>query len=90
MVRKTDRSSWISLPEWDKAVDMCKEAALLTPDLKYLSWDLAYSAKTGWEIVEVNTSGQFMQQAGTLTGIRKELRELISRMDLLIPYQLEK
>lgn len=78
------------LPEWDKAVEMCKEAALLTPDLKYLSWDLAYSAKTGWEIVEVNTSGQFMQQAGTLTGIRKELRELISRMDLLIPYQLEK
>ena len=76
------------LPDWDKALELCKNAALLTPNLKYLSWDLAYSDKYGWDIVEVNTSGQFMQQAGSLTGIRKELKKLIDNMDLLIPYTI--
>ena len=76
------------LPEWDKAVQLCKQAALLTPDIKYLSWDLAYSEKHGWEIVEVNTSGQLLQQAGTLKGIRTEFKEIIDNMDLLIPFTI--
>lgn len=77
-----------ALPEWEQAKQLCREAAALVPNLKYLSWDVAHSCDRGWVIVEVNTSGQFMQQGGTLTGIRTELRALMENMDLLTSYKL--
>lgn len=76
------------IPEWEQAVAICKNVAMLTPSLKYLSWDLAYSDNNGWEIVEVNTSGQFMQQAGTLKGIRTEFKSIVDNMDLLVPFTI--
>lgn len=75
------------LPDWDQAIALCKEAALVTPDIKYISWDLAHSKKYGWVIVEVNTCGQFLQQVGPLKGIKSELREILNNMDLVVPYR---
>ena len=75
------------LPDWDQALALCKEAALLTPEIKYLSWDLAHSDKYGWVIVEVNTCGQMLQQVGNLKGIKSELKEILDQMDLLYPYE---
>ncbi|MBR3268362.1 MAG: hypothetical protein IKI58_06520 [Oscillospiraceae bacterium] len=78
----------VVLPEWDQALAICKEAALKVPGMKYLSFDLAYSKK-GWMIVEINSSGQYIHQAGTLKGTREELRTLIQKMDLLVPYEIK-
>lgn len=74
------------LPEWDSAVAICKEAALLTPEVKYLGWDLAYTDDKGWVVVEVNTSGAFIQQACKKKGIKKELAEVAADMDMIVPY----
>ncbi|MBR6624017.1 MAG: hypothetical protein IKK91_09025 [Ruminococcus sp.] len=75
------------LPEWDKALAICREAALRLPDMKYLSFDLAYSVK-GWTVVEINSSGQYLHQAGALAGDREKISELVKRMDLLVPYEI--
>lgn len=80
--------SGYQLPKWNEAVQLLKEVALQTPNLKYLSWDLAYTDKYGWDIVEVNTSGQFMQQSGNLEGIRDSLKSIIDDMDLIVPFTI--
>ena len=74
------------LPEWESAVDICKEAALVTPEVKYLGWDLAYTDDKGWVVVEVNTSGGFIQQGCRRKGIKKELAEVAADMDMIVPY----
>lgn len=75
------------LPEWEKALEMCEEASLLFPEVKYKSFDLAYSDK-GWVIVEINPSGELVQQACMETGMKDELRTLMENMDLVCPYSL--
>lgn len=77
------------LPDWEEAISIVKEAAMMAPNTKYLSWDLAHSIKYGWVIVEVNTSGQFMWQAGTLKGTRKELEKLVDNMDLIVSCKIK-
>lgn len=74
------------LPEWESAVDICKEAALVIPEVKYLGWDLAYTDDKGWVVVEVNTSGAFIQQGCRRKGIKKELAEVAADMDMIVPY----
>lgn len=81
------RMKGFQLPDWEQALAICREAAVLTPDIKYLSWDLAHSRDNGWMMVEVNTSGQFLQQIGLLRGIKDEIRDVLDRMDLLLPYR---
>lgn len=76
------------LPEWEQALSICKAVALKMPDVKYISFDLAYTHK-GWMVVEINPSGQYIHQAGLLKGTRKEISELIEEMDLLVPYRLK-
>lgn len=74
-------------PEWEDALALVREAALSFTDIKYLSWDLAHSDKYGWVIVEVNSAGQFLQQAGLLKGVKAGLRPILDDMDLLVPYR---
>ena len=73
------------LPEWDKALAVCKEAALLAPEVKYLGWDLAYTDDKGWVVVEVNTSGG-MSQGCRRKGVKRELAEVAADMDMIVPY----
>ena len=40
-------------------------------------------------VVEINSSGQYINQAGYLKGNRSELRKVISNMDLLVPFELK-
>lgn len=77
------------LPDWEQALLLCKEAAGKTPNLKYLAWDLAHTSDRGWMIVEVNTSGQMIDQIGTLTGTKAELKVIMRDMDLLTSYVLQ-
>lgn len=41
------------LPEWDKAIKMCKEATKVVPQMAYVGWDVGFSKK-GPVFVEAN------------------------------------
>lgn len=76
------------LPDWAHAIELCTDAAAHAPsNVKYLSWDLAYSNK-GWCVVEVNPSGQFLWQVDG--GCREKMRNLVKDMDQLVSYQLDR
>lgn len=64
------------LPEWEKLLEMLKEAALELPTLRYIGWDVAYSAK-GWCIIEGNSNGEFFTQMVYGHGFKKEFEKLI-------------
>ncbi len=75
------RFKGFQIPEWDKAVAIVKKAALMVPGNHYCGWDLAYSAKCGWCMVEANCTAQMSgMQLVTRTGRKQELEALISRM----------
>ena len=76
-----------AFPDWEEALRICREASLVLPEMKYKSFDLAYS-KQGWVVVEINPSGELVQQACTETGFKEPLRQIMSRMDLICPYSL--
>lgn len=68
------------IPEWDKLINLCTEAAGKVDGIGYLSWDLAF-AKEGWDVIEVNEVGQFIGPQMTMKrGIKSELWEYLSRM----------
>ena len=75
-----------ALPEWDAALKIVREAALLFPEIKYKSFDLAYTDK-GWVIVEINPSGEYIQ-ADMETGMKEIVRSMMEKMDLMFPYTL--
>lgn len=65
------------IPKWDEAVKLASELAPLTPDLKYIGWDLALT-KNGWIVVEGNGATQFIgQQLPDNKGKKKEFEKLI-------------
>ena len=69
------------IPRWEEARAMVKEAALMVPGNRYCGWDLAFSEKEGWCMVEANCTAQMSgMQLVTRTGRKKELEELISKM----------
>lgn len=68
------------IPEWEKAVEIVKKAALTVPGDHYCGWDLAYSTK-GWCMVEANSTAQMGgMQIITRTGRKAELESLIAMM----------
>lgn len=69
------------IPEWEKAVAMVKAAAMKTQDNHYCGWDLAYSEKYGWCMVEANCTAQMgAMQMVTKEGRRQELEALMTQM----------
>ena len=76
-------------PDWEEARKICIEITGMIPRIKYISFDLSYT-KNGWDIVEINPSGQYLHQTGQAEGFREELRDLIQNMDLMTPYHLRK
>lgn len=69
------------IPHWDEAVSMVSQAAMMVPGNHYCGWDLAYTARRGWCMVEANCTAQMGgMQMVTKTGRRWELEELISKM----------
>lgn len=77
------------LPEWNHAIALCIEIADQLDNFAYVSFDLAHTVK-GWDVVEINPSGQFLHQAGTLEGFRQELIKLTADMEQLAPYDLKR
>lgn len=73
------------LPDWEGALSICRQISSEIPNVKYISYDLAYTPK-GWVIVEINSSGGYHFQGGTLKGFRDDFEKLVASMDLLTPF----
>ena len=69
------------LPEWDLALKICEEAALLYKKNRYIGFDLAYTKHNGWVMVEANARGEIKgTQIITKQGIKKKLDLLCSKI----------
>lgn len=69
------------IPEWNEAVEIVTEAALSVEGNHYCGWDLAYTARCGWCMVEANSTAQMVgMQIVTKTGRKAELEALIANM----------
>lgn len=75
------------LPDWKKALEITQDASLLFREMKYKSFDLAYT-DNGWVIVEINPSGEYVFQACKQQGVKEELRSIMKSMDLICPYDM--
>ena len=60
------------VPEWDRAVKLVKDLAMVVPDNRYTGWDIAL-AEDGWILVEANARGQWGSQIAMQRGWRKEI-----------------
>lgn len=63
------------IPDWDKVVELCKEASKLVPECKYIGFDLAQT-RSGWIIIEGNCYAQFLGQKGT-EGLRRQMLQYL-------------
>lgn len=68
-----------TIPQWEEAVSMAKELAMVLPDVKYTGWDLALTNK-GWVMVEGNNRGQFLWQYALHRGCRSEFEAIYNQM----------
>lgn len=67
------------LPEWNKAIELAKELALVVEGATIISWDLAYSDK-GWLVVEGNDVGEpYLLQAPLQIGLKDKVVSLIDK-----------
>ena len=72
----------LSIPDWNDAIKLSKQLALVVPDNRYTGWDLAHT-DNGWVMIEANCKGQFIgPQLSERKGIKKQFDsyiELINR-----------
>lgn len=68
------------MPDWEEAKKLVKELALIVPDNRYSSWDIAYTDK-GWTMIEVNARGQFLWQYATKIGFREEIEKILHEIN---------
>ena len=48
-----EKITGLQIPHWDKVIEMCKKAALVTPEIRYSGWDVAIR-EDGPVIIEGN------------------------------------
>ncbi len=53
------------LPSWNEMLSLCKDAAQLLPEAKWIGWDLAYTPE-GWVIVEANGLSEVIGYQSTM------------------------
>lgn len=71
------------LPQWTQMKNMCIEMSSQIPDVKYIGWDMTHT-KDGWVVVEGNGRSQMIgPQTVFKRGIKSEVEELMSHMDLV-------
>ncbi|MBR2043682.1 MAG: hypothetical protein IJ946_05015 [Clostridia bacterium] len=68
-----------TVPEWEEAKKFVEEMALLVPNHRYVSWDVALTEK-GWVLVEANSCGQFVWQIATKKRFREEMNQLLKQI----------
>lgn len=69
------------LPEWDKMLAICKEMAEKIPSVPFIGWDLAYTDKNEWVVIEGNGMSQFIgPQTIWQRGIKSEVQKLMQEL----------
>lgn len=67
------------MPEWEKAIALVKELAMIVPEQRYVGWDLAYT-DNGWIMIEGNSYGQFSSvQTMSQGGVRPIIEDTFYR-----------
>jgi len=68
------------IPNWKKALELGKEIADKVPGASYIGWDLTYTNRWKWIVVEGNGTPQYIFNQGTAEkGLRKEFLEKFDR-----------
>lgn len=68
------------IPDWDEAIEICKDISSQIPTVSIIGWDLAHT-KDGWVIIEGNSMTEIIGvQSTKLKGIRTEIEKLIKNM----------
>ena len=72
------RFEGIALPDWEEALKTARAASAEIPEARYIGWDLTYTDKKEWIIVEGNSRTQFFGQQMTIDrGIKKKFIESV-------------
>jgi hypothetical protein len=69
------------LPEWQDAIDLAKELAMIVPSNRYTGWDLAHT-NSGWVLVEGNARGQFLAQIPLERGFKEEVTSYLKELGI--------
>ena len=74
--------SEVKIPKVQEAFEMCKQAAMMLPKVRYIGWDVAFS-KNGPCIIEGNEYPgygiiQFYKLNGSRTGHKKEIYDVLN------------
>lgn len=65
------------LPQWNQAITMVNEMAMICVGATVIAWDLAYSKK-GWLVIEGNDVGEpYILQAPLEVGMKSTLIRLL-------------
>ncbi len=66
------------IPFWDEVIQLAKQAALITPELQYVSWDIAVTEE-GPVLIEGNWDAEFVEQFIFEEGVRKKYIDRLER-----------
>ena len=72
------------LPEFEKALELCRTVMEKTPRVRFVGWDFAHTPN-GWVIVEGNSASQLRgPQLTRQAGLKKQIQGILGNMDLII------
>lgn len=71
------------LPEWDKVLEMARQAAEVVPNVRYIGWDFAYT-DNGWVMIEGNCREESSMSVQMLSqkGLKPFFEELYNRPEI--------
>ena len=68
------------IPDWEKAIELCKQISTEIPTVHIIGWDLAHT-KDGWVIIEGNSMTEVIgPQSTKRKGMRREIEKIIKIM----------
>lgn len=67
------------IPNWNELFEFVKELSDIVPTNRYTGWDLALT-DNGWVLIEVNSTGGFVDQYISKIGLKKKLNNLLERL----------
>lgn len=67
------------LPQWEEAMRVARDLAMVLPEVRYVGWDLALSIN-GWVMIEGNDEGQFVFQYPAQEGFRDRMNSILREL----------
>lgn len=78
------------IPKWYELCQLTKDMASTCPDCHIMGWDMAYTEKDGWVVVECNYGPNLVSQFATNVGVRDEFEYVRKKLGAkrYVRYQL--